>query len=203
MRYKDLVASLRDHRQVLLYKKQVEELHDHETITGRIVILPHGFVLYLLHKVIKLQRKLREYKHANHHLRREVCRLEEEARILIQRVRELEQILKCKDEEIECLKRETKKLNNYVEQLLAMVRKNEEIIQEGNKKICELERENQRLKDKADEEEARARRYRRLLERSRRENHEIRHAYNCRRDEVINILAKPLPEEPEENKEEL
>jgi len=194
MRYRDLLALLMDNRQVLLGRKQVVELHDHETITGRIIILPDGFVLHLLHKVIKLQRKLREYKEANHHLRHEVERLIEEARLLIEKVRDLEQILKGKDDEIRALKEETRRLNSYVEQLLAMVKKSEEIIQEDNKKIRELERENQRLRDKAAEEEARARRYHRLLERSRRENHELRHTYDCRRNEIVNILVKPLPE---------
>jgi len=194
MRYRDLLALLMDNRQVLLGRKQVVELHDHETITGRIIILPDGFVLHLLGKVIKLQRKLREYKEANHFLRKEVERLIEEARLLIEKVRDLEQILRGKDDEIRALKEETKRLNSYVEQLLAMVKKSEEIIQEDNKKIRELERENQRLRDKAAEEEARARRYHRLLERSRRENHELRHTYDCRRNEVINILVKPLPD---------
>jgi len=194
MRYKDLLALLRDERHVLLGKKQVIELHDHETITGKIIILPEGFVLHLLHKVRELQRKLREYKEANHFLRKEVERLTEEARLLIEKIRDLEQLLRGKDDEIKALKKETKRLNSYVEQLLAMVKRSEEIIEEDNKKIRELERENQRLRDKAAEEEARARRYLRLLEKSRKENRELRHSYSCRREEIINILVKPLPE---------
>jgi len=66
-----------------------------------------------------------------------------------------------------------------------------------------LERENQRLRDKAAEEEARARRYLRHLEKSRKENRELRHSYSCRREEIINILVKPLPDCVAEEGEDL
>jgi myosin heavy subunit len=199
MRYKDLIALLSiSHRNVLLSKKQVTELHERETITGRIVILPDGFVLHLLHKVVKLQRKLARYREENCHLRNEVERLLEEARALTSRVRELEDLMKVKDDEIKILKKETKRLDNYVQQLLGMITKDEERTEEDKRRICELERENQRLRDKFEEEANRAKRYQGLLERVSREKNELRRAFECRRDEIVSILTKPLPGEAKE-----
>jgi len=194
MRYKDLCALLSiSRRQVLLSKKQVTELHEHETITGRIVILPDGFVLHLLHKVVKLQRKLAHYKAENCHLRAEVGTLIEEAKALTAKVRELEDLTKVKDDEIKILKKETKRLNNYIEKLLGMITKDEERTEEDKRRICELERENQRLRDKCEEESNRAKRYHCLLERCSREKNELRRAFECRRDAIVGILMKPLP----------
>jgi len=195
MRYSDLCALLSiSHRNVLLSKKQVTELHECEIITGRIVILPDGFVLHLLHKVVKLQRKLAQYKEENCLLRNEVDTLVEEAKALTAKVRELEDLMKVKDDEIKILKKETKRLNTYVEKLLGLIAKDEERTEEDNRRIRELERENQRLRDKCEEEANRAKRYHCLLERCTRERNELRRAFECRRDQVIGILMSPLPE---------
>lgn len=48
------------------------------------------------------------------------------------------------------------------------------------------------MRDKCEEESRRAERYRSMLEHCHKEKEEMKRAYDCRRDEIVNILMKPL-----------
>jgi hypothetical protein len=65
-------------------------------------------------------------------------------------------------------------------------------MEEDKWRICELECENQCLRDKCKEESNCAKRYHCLLECCSREKNELWCAFECRRDDIVGILMKPL-----------
>jgi len=194
MHYRDLLALLHNPwRRVILSKRQVVELHDHETITGCIIIIPEGFIEYLRRLVHKLRRKLRDAERKIHHLEEEVARQHEEIERLKEEIKELQGILAVLRKEVECVERENTRLIEQVEKLTRIVAELTKQVEQKDHRIEELVKEAQYWKDKYEHEKHRNERLERWLWKCHEECKDLRAAYDCRRKEIVDILMKPLP----------
>lgn len=194
LHYSDLLALLGPCRRVLLSKHQVEEIHEHSIITGKIVIIWDGFLHYLMHCIRKLRHKLWFAHRRIKELESEVCRLVKELAVLEERVKQLERLLHVLEEEVKTLTLENDRLTKTVEELGHLVRKLNDDIAELQNQKAKLEREVQYWKDKYEHEKKEAERYKHLWRKCRHCLKATRDAYDRRSRAVIDLLMQPLPD---------